>query len=95
MTTILAHPAWRDLDALPVVDAAGVFFGIVRHRTIRQLTGQVTGDAVEPMVGALVNLGELYWTGMSAFLAGVNAPAPPPPATSSTLVPGARPRQAG
>jgi magnesium transporter len=74
LNTIIAHPGWRDLDALPVVDAEGVFFGIVRHRTVRRLTGSMAGDGVEPVVGALVNLGELYWTGMSAFLAGVSAP---------------------
>jgi magnesium transporter len=90
LNTILTHPGWRDLDALPVVDAQGVFFGIVRHRLVRQLTGHTPGDGVEPMVGALVNLGELYWTGLSAFLAGVNAPAQPPHSTSSTLVPVSR-----
>jgi magnesium transporter len=77
LATVVAHPGWRDLDALPVVDAEGVFFGIVRHRTVRQLTGNAAAEGVEPMVGALVSLGELYWTGMSAFLAGVNAPAQP------------------
>jgi hypothetical protein len=79
LPTIMAHPGWRDLDALPVVDAEGIFFGIVRHRTVRRLTGTVTGDGVEPVVGALVHLGELYWTGMSAFLAGVSAPGEPAP----------------
>lgn len=74
LNTLVSHPGWRDLDALPVVDAEGVFFGIVRHRTVRQLYGQ-TGQQteVEPVVSALVNLGELYWTGMAAFLAGVSA----------------------
>ncbi|MSR06186.1 MAG: magnesium transporter [Gemmatimonadetes bacterium] len=72
--TLLTHPGWRDLDALPVVDTEGVFFGIVRHRTVRQLSQNLGGQAeVEPVVSALVNLGELYWTGMAAFLAGVSA----------------------
>lgn len=74
LATIMTHPGWRDLDALPVVDTDGVFFGIVRHRTVRQLSGHQGADPeVEPVVSALVNLGELYWSGMSAFLAGVNA----------------------
>jgi len=84
MATVVAHPAWRDLDALPVVDAEGVFFGIIRHRTVRQLTANAPTEGVEPMVGALVGLGELYWTGMSAFLAGVRAP------TQSSVLPTAR-----
>ena len=74
LATIMAHPGWRDLDALPVVDADGVFFGIVRHRTVRQLSGHALAEPeVEPIVGALVSLGELYWAGMSAFLSGVSA----------------------
>ncbi len=77
LNAVLHHPGWRDVDALPVVDTDGVFFGVIRHRTMRQLMGQGANEAeVEPVVGALVNLGELYWTGMSAFLAGVNASAP-------------------
>lgn len=74
LNTLMSHPGWRDLDALPVVDTDGVFFGIVRHRTVRQLFGAVGAQPeVEPVVSALVNLGELYWTGMAAFLAGVSA----------------------
>jgi magnesium transporter len=37
LAAVMVHPGWRDLDALPVVDAAGVFFGIIRHRTMRQI----------------------------------------------------------
>jgi len=54
----------------------------VRHQTVRQLSGYAGGQPeVEPVVSALVSLGELYWTGMAAFLAGVSATsggAPPP-----------------
>ncbi len=88
LSALLNHPAWHELDALPVVDADGHFFGIVRHRTVRQLAGPGGGEPeVEPVVGALVNLGELYWTGLASFLAGVNATsnAPPPRRTSELL----------
>lgn len=79
---VMAHPAWRDLDALPVVDAGGVFFGIIRHRMLRQITGPAGDQESQPVVRTLVNLGELYWSGLSAFLAGVNAaPAAPPQGT--------------
>ena len=72
LATVIGHPGWRELDALPVVDGAGVFFGIIRHRMMRQIAGRDEQQA-QPMVRTLVSLGELYWTGLSAFLAGVNA----------------------
>jgi magnesium transporter len=81
LATITAHPGWRELDALPVVDSGGVFMGIVRHRTLRQMTGLGTGPGQgEPAVRTLVSLGELYWAGLSAFLAGLGrkGEAPPP-----------------
>jgi len=56
---VMAHPAWRDLDALPVVDAGGVFFGIIRHRMLRQITGPAGDQEGQPVVRTLVSLGEL------------------------------------
>jgi magnesium transporter len=76
LATVLSHPGWRELDALPVVDGAGVFFGIIRHRMMRQIAGRDTDQEGQPMMRTLVSLGELYWTGLSAFLAGVNAARP-------------------
>lgn len=87
LATVMGHPGWRELDALPVVDGAGVFFGIIRHRMMRQIAGR-DDQQVQPMVRTLVSLGELYWTGLSAFLAGVNAARPggsqQPPAEEAT-----------
>lgn len=77
LSTIVPHQGWRELDALPVVDAAGVFIGIVRHRTMRQLSGAAAEEPVEPVVNTLVNLGELYWAGLSAFLSGMSVKPPP------------------
>ncbi|HEX9582033.1 MAG TPA: CBS domain-containing protein [Gemmatimonadales bacterium] len=69
LATVTAHPGWRELDALPVVDQAGVFYGIVRHRTIRQIAGGAGEPGpVAPMVNTLLGLGELYWTGIAALL---------------------------
>ena len=76
LATVLSHPGWRELDALPVVDGARVFFGIIRHRAMRQIAGRADEHEARPMVRTVVSLGELYWTGMSAFLAGVSAVAP-------------------
>jgi magnesium transporter len=76
--TVMVHPGWGDLDALPIVDAEGVFFGIIRHRTIRKLAGyQATRQQGDPMLNTVVSIGELYWAGLSAFLSGMG-PAEPP-----------------
>ena len=73
LAAMVGHPAWREFDALPVVDPGGVFFGVVRHRTLRQIVGSAGSQApVEPVVSTLMNLGELYWTGFSAFLSGMS-----------------------
>jgi magnesium transporter len=74
ITSVTAHPAWRDLDALPVVDDAGIFLGILRHRQLRDLEPSSGGGA---LVGTLVSLGELYWFGLSALL-------PTAPATAAS-----------
>jgi magnesium transporter len=76
LATVMSHPGWREFDALPVVDGAGVFFGIIRHRVMRQIAGRADDREAQPMVRTLVSLGELYWTGLSAFLAGVSAVSP-------------------
>jgi len=76
--TVMVHPGWGDLDALPIVDAEGVFFGIIRHRTIRKLAGyQATQQQGDPMVNTVVSIGELYWAGLSAFLSGMSSAEPP------------------
>lgn len=73
LAAILAHPGWRELDALPVVDAGGVFFGIVRHRTLRQIAGIDADQAPsKPMISTLVSLGELYWGGLATLLSGMS-----------------------
>lgn len=82
LASVMTHPGWRELDALPVVDAAGVFFGIIRHRMMRQIAGPAGDQEGQPMVRTLVSLGELYWTGLSAFLAGVSAVGPGAPTAS-------------
>jgi magnesium transporter len=64
LATVAVHPAWRDADALPVVDAADRMIGAIRHRMIRQLAQEPT----RPMVETIVGLSELYWAGLSGIL---------------------------
>lgn len=72
VATVAAHPAWHDVDALPVVDSTGRLVGAIRHRTIRRLSR----DSERPMLAALVGLSELYWAGLSGILTSL-APAQP------------------
>jgi magnesium transporter len=70
LVTVAVHPAWRDFDALPVVDSSGKLLGAIRHKAIRQMSGR----ARAPMMATLVGLSELYWSGLSGILASL-APA--------------------
>lgn len=65
LMTAAAHPAWRELDTLPVSDDTGVLLGMVRYRQLRHLDA-VAGPG--SLADALIGLGELYWTGLSTFL---------------------------
>ena len=46
--SVLAHPGWKEVHALPVIDEAGVFLGAIRYRALRQLEEEFlalrTGD---------------------------------------------------
>ena len=70
LATVAAHPAWREADALPVVDAARKFIGAIRHRMIRQ----IAQDPTRPMVDTIVGLSEMYWAGLSTILASLTPP---------------------
>lgn len=68
LASAVAHPAWRELDTLPVTDDSGVLVGMVRFRQLRQLdVAPGPGDLAD----TLLDLGELYWVGLLAFLPGV------------------------
>jgi magnesium transporter len=79
-TTIVAHPAWRDFHALPVVDDVGTFLGALRYEIIRRLEGEsATNRQTQSALATLFTLGELYWIGLSQVFAGlVSALAPQP-----------------
>ncbi|UCG87796.1 MAG: magnesium transporter [Gemmatimonadota bacterium] len=65
IASTLSHPAWRDMDAIPVVDKTGVLLGILRHRQLRRL-GEPPAES--SLAGALLGLSELYWIGLSSLL---------------------------
>lgn len=74
IATVAVHPAWRDFDALPVVDSSGRLVGAIRHKTIRRMGA----ETVHPVVATIVGLSELYWSGLSGMLTSL-APAQPQP----------------
>lgn len=82
LASVFAHPGWRTLDALPVVDHEQRFLGVLRHRHMRQLQeneAPTLGD--DGAVQAVMALGEMYWLGLCGLLQGVAAiaatPVPP------------------
>lgn len=66
---LAGHPAWRDFDALPVVDRGGAFIGIVRHRRLRAGAqhGPVTETSSRPLT-TFLDVAELYWAGLADLI---------------------------
>ena len=64
LATVAVHPAWRNFDALPVIDADHKLIGAIRHRMIRQLAPESPRHVMDTIVG----LSELYWVGLSGLL---------------------------
>ena len=67
---MMAHPGWRDYDALPVVDEAGVFLGALRHRTLRRIETD-SPSAQDGATETLAALAELYFIGAGGMLRGL------------------------
>lgn len=73
IATVQSHPAWLDVDTLPVVDGAGRLVGLLRHQAVRRATaGTSTGTPANAVIQTIVGLGELYWTGMTTVLTGIS-----------------------
>ncbi|MBI4269981.1 MAG: CBS domain-containing protein [Candidatus Rokubacteria bacterium] len=69
LQAVVAHPGWRGLHALPVVDEAGVFVGAVRYETMRRLAADADRPPrIEGPLGTLLGLGELCWIGLAGVV---------------------------
>lgn len=75
---IVSHPGWREVHALPVADANGVYLGAIRYRTLRRLEDELRGTAVESGATARA-LGDLFRTGATSLLEAVAASTPVAP----------------
>lgn len=79
LVTLIAHPSWQDLDALPVVDPHGRLVGAIRHKVVRRLEAELGLRARnESVLATLVGLSELYWAGLAGMFPRVAAAVQPP-----------------
>jgi magnesium transporter len=66
--SVLAHPGWREVPSLPVVDARGVLVGALRYQTFRSLEERSTRVTEDAAIATGRDLGGLFWTGMTGVL---------------------------
>ena len=94
--TLVAHPAWQHLDALPVVDGQSRLVGAIRHMVVRRLEAELGLRArSESVVATLVGLSELYWAGLAGMfprvaMAALPFRSPAPDSGATDEVPDAR-----
>lgn len=84
LATLWNHPAWLDVDVLPVVDATGALVGVLRHRELRRrlATASPSGAAAPAADGALA-LGTAYCDLLARALVSVTTGPPRAPAGST------------
>jgi magnesium transporter len=70
--TIVAHPGWREVHSLPVVDEAGVYLGALRYKTLMRLEEALQGAKAEGAMTARA-LGDLFRTGATGMLEAMTA----------------------
>ena len=64
--TVVEHPAWGSVHALPVVDTAGQFIGVLRYETVRALERRrASADTLtDSGLQTASALGELFGLGL-------------------------------
>jgi len=75
---ILAHPGWKNVHSLPVVDADGGYLGAVRYRALRELEAELLSDRSSDE-DASQALGRLFAAGAGALLDAFAGSAPTGP----------------
>jgi magnesium transporter len=69
---IAVNKAWQEFDMLPVVDKAGAFLGVIRHKTIRRRAS--TADGGEVLANAMdlaMSIADMYWKSLAGLAAGI------------------------
>ncbi|MYK40373.1 MAG: magnesium transporter [Gemmatimonadetes bacterium] len=63
--TVVGHSAWGSVHALPVVDRAGQFVGVLRYEIVRALERRQAGDTLaDSSLQTVSALGELFGLGL-------------------------------
>lgn len=63
--TVVGHPAWGSVHALPVVDETGRFVGVIRYKTARDLERHQASDALtDSGLQTASALGEVFGLGL-------------------------------
>lgn len=68
---LVTHPGWMKHSALPVVDLQGRFLGVIQHETVRRLEANYRARQGSNVSDVGLELGELYWVGLSKFTEGI------------------------
>ncbi len=67
--TIVAHPAWKQFHALPVVESGGRFVGVLRYASIRKLEERLLDTGAQDHgAQTAAALGELYGLGLRGLV---------------------------
>lgn len=69
LAALAEHPAWKNVDALPVTDRQSKLIGFVRHRTIRRVFPRKGEIRLDEVGATVTRIGEMYWTTMGALVA--------------------------
>jgi magnesium transporter len=73
--TVLAHPGWRSVHALPVVDESGAYLGAIRYHTLRDLESELrAGQGGDTETSAAI--GELIAAGARGLIDALGGVAP-------------------
>jgi magnesium transporter len=66
---IVAHPAWKQFHALPVVESGGRFVGVLRYASIRNLEARLLDTGLQDHgAQTAAALGELYGLGLRGLV---------------------------
>lgn len=68
LDAVVNHPGWRKAHAMPVVDQAGHFLGVIRYSQFRTLEAELGRTRSEAKAaGTSSALAELFWIGSTAL----------------------------
>lgn len=71
---IIAHPGWRHVHTLPVVDDHEVFLGALRYETLRRIEGETkSAPPAADALDTILTFGELCWVGLASVLTDLTA----------------------